>query len=92
MSDSAKENSLEFAELLDAVCRHHLPGIEISFAAPIEWVPFTGKSIAAASRLKHANAFGHNLFPDTIARYDRDLIAAFTTHYAIFLDEATRST
>src|SRR6266699_631277 len=73
VSNGAQEDRVEWPQLLDTVCGHHLSGFNVSFATPVERVPVESESKALPCRFQHANAFRHHFFPDAIACDDRDV-------------------
>src|SRR6266571_4104423 len=73
MPNGTQEDRVEWPQLLDTVCRHHLSGFNVSFATPVERVPVEPESKALACRFQHSNAFRHHFFPDAIACDDRDV-------------------
>ena len=73
MSHSAQENSLEWAKLFNSVGGHHLAGLDVGFAAPVERVPLELKSKALAGCFEHTNAFGNHLFPNPVPGNDCDV-------------------
>src|SRR6266567_2414454 len=83
----AQEDRIEWPQLLDTVCGHHLSGLSISFATPIECVPVETESKALSCRFQHSNAFRHDFFSDAIACDDRD-IKSF--HEATFIPSQLR--
>src|ERR1700688_4217336 len=71
VSNRAQEDGIEWPQLLDTVCGHHLSGFKVSFATPVEWVPVELESKALSCSFQHPNAFRHHFFPDAIACDDR---------------------
>src|SRR6267154_2551063 len=57
--DGAQEDRVEWAQLLDTVCGHHLSGFDISFTTPIERVPVEPESKALSCRFQDSNTFWH---------------------------------
>src|SRR5258708_19701765 len=69
----AQEDRIEWPQLLDTVCGHHLSALSVSFATPIERVPVESESKALSCRFQHSNAFRHDFFSDAITCDDRDI-------------------
>src|SRR2546426_9571957 len=67
VSHGTQEDRIERSQLLDTVDRHHLPGLDVSFATPIKRVPVESESKALSCRFQHTDAFWHHLFPDAVA-------------------------
>src|SRR6266581_1666972 len=73
VSHGTQEDRIERSQLLDTVDRHHLPGLDVSFATPIKRVPVESESKALSCRFQHTDAFWHHLFPNAVACDDRDV-------------------
>src|SRR5260370_13814934 len=73
VSHGAQEDRVERPQLLDTVWGHHVSGLNISFATPVERVPVEAESEAVSCRVQHPNAFRHHFFSDAIACDDRDV-------------------
>src|ERR1700688_1754854 len=89
MSDRAQEDGIEWPQLLNAISGHHLPGFNVSFATPVERVPFEPESKAMSCRFQHSNAFRHYFFPDAVPCDDRD-VESF--HKATFIPSQLTTT
>src|SRR5882762_105307 len=73
MANGAEEDSVERPQLLQAVGGHHLSGLDVSFATPIEGVPVHLESKAPSRRFQREHAFGHHFFPDAVSGDDCDI-------------------
>ncbi len=75
MADGAEKDRIEEAQSFEPVGRHHLPGLDIGLAAPIEFAPFEREAVAPGRLLHNRDAFRHDFAPDAVAGDDRDPIA-----------------
>src|SRR5258708_12398221 len=66
MATGAEEDSVKRPQLLQAVGGHHLSGLCVGFATPIEGVPVHLESKAPSRRFPREHAFGHPFFPDSV--------------------------
>jgi hypothetical protein len=71
-SGRAEEHGVVPGELVQRVFRHHAPVLFVVIAAPVELVEFPLDTEAAAGRLQHAQALGHDLLADAVAGNHRD--------------------
>ncbi len=75
MADGAEKDRIEQPQPVEPVGRHHLTGLDIGLAAPVEFAPFEREAKAPGRPLHHRNAFRHHFAPDAVAGDDRDPIA-----------------
>src|SRR5579864_163191 len=75
ISDSAKINGIEIAELVEAILGHHPAGLEISLATPIKMLPGESYVKTPPGGLENAKTFGHDLASDAVPFNDCDLVA-----------------
>src|SRR5260370_16287136 len=73
MSNGSQEDRIERPQLLDTIRGHHLSGVNVCFATPVELVPLESKSEALPCRFQHSVAFWDYFFSDAIACDDRDV-------------------
>src|ERR1700676_1681821 len=73
VANGAEEDCVERPQLLKAIVRHHLTGLYISLAAPVEGTTLQAKPEPLPGRFEHANAFGNHFFPDAVSSDDRDV-------------------
>src|SRR6266446_2248154 len=86
--DGAQEDRVEWAQLLDTVCGHHLSGFDISFTTPIERVPVEPESKALSCRFQDSNTFWHHFFSDAITCDDCDVESFHEATLYPFSDES----
>src|SRR6266404_5066332 len=91
MSDGAQENRIEWPQLLDTVCGHHLSGLYVSLATPVEGVPVEPESKAFSCRFQHSNSFWHHFFPDAVTCDDRDIKSFHEPIYPFSADSSGES-
>ena len=70
MPHGSQKDGVERPQLLQTIRRHHLSGFHVGFAAPIELLPSELEPKAPPCRFEHADAFGNDFFPNTIAGDD----------------------
>jgi hypothetical protein len=75
-ADRAQEDRLEGPQPLDAVLGHHATKALEALAAPGELLELEADPEAAADGLERAQALGHHLLADPVARDHRDLVTA----------------
>src|ERR1700682_2116804 len=73
MSPGPHENGVEGLQLLQTIFRHHLPGLNVGFATPIEGAPIALKPEAPPGRFQNANAFWYDFFADAVSRDNCDI-------------------
>ena len=74
IADRAEKDGGERGELIDAVFRHHAPGLGVGFARPVEFAPFERNTELAADFLQHGHRFGQYFLADAVTRNKRDLV------------------
>src|ERR1700730_3494702 len=72
MTDGAEEDGVEGAQLLQAVGGHHAPGLDVGFAAPIEFLPAALETETAPGGFDNTNPFGNDFLTDAVTGNDRD--------------------
>src|SRR5882762_2535147 len=73
VSHGAEEDSVKRPQLLDTIRRHHLRGLYVGFAAPLECIPVALKSKMSPRGVQHPDAFWNHLFSDAVACDDCDV-------------------
>ena len=74
-SDGAEIDRIEFAQLLEAVLRHHPAGVGVALTAPIEGRPGDFEIVGYSRGFKHTNPLWNDLTADPIARNYGNLIS-----------------
>jgi hypothetical protein len=85
-----QEDDVERPQLLKAILRHPLSSLHVSFTAPIESLPVALEPISLSRRVKHADAFWNNFFPDAVSGDDRDVQLLHVTSTLPFLGRNQR--
>src|SRR5260370_11114022 len=67
MANGAEEDSVKRPQLLQAVGGHHLSGLYVGFATPIECVPVHLESKAPSRLFQREHSFVHPFFPDAVS-------------------------
>src|ERR1700722_13684732 len=73
VTNGAQENCVKGPQLLQTVIRHHFPGLYVSFAAPVKFLPLPLETEALFCCFEHADAFWHHFLADTVSGDDRDV-------------------
>jgi hypothetical protein len=73
-ADGAQKDALERLELLHAVFRHHLAGLQQAIARPVEIGEFQLKIEAARHGFEHTHALRYGFLADSVTRNERDLM------------------
>src|SRR5579871_5004293 len=76
MAHCTQIDRVERAKLFQPVWRHHLPGLDVSFATPLKRVPIELEMKAPAGGLQNSYRFRNHLPPDPIARDGGDAVLA----------------
>src|SRR6202171_4187699 len=64
LANRAEENGVERPQLLEAVVRHHFPGVHIGCAAPVKRLPMQAKTKTLRRCSAHANTCRDSFFSD----------------------------
>src|SRR5207237_6482208 len=74
MADRAEIDGIIEPQPLEPVFGHHLAGLGVARAAPVELAPSKTETIGARRRLHRRNPLRHHLMPDAVAGDYRDPI------------------